>query len=155
MRDLARLLQKEIELEIRGEKTDLDKSILDALSEPLAHLVRNASDHGIESASERQLSGKPARATIQLNAYHDGDQVVIEISDDGRGLDRDKIGLSAIKKVLASSNGRRRYPVDRTGSSAINFYAWIQYRRRDHGDIGTGRRLGCRKGRPRKFEGHG
>ena len=108
VRDLARLLQKEIQLEIRGEKTDLDKSILDALSEPLAHLVRNAADHGIEPAPERQLSGKPARATIQLNAYHDGDQVVIEISDDGRGLDRDKIGLSAVKKGLLTADEATR-----------------------------------------------
>jgi len=108
VRDLARLLQKDIQLEIRGEKTDLDKSILDALSEPLAHLVRNAADHGIEAAVERQRGGKPVRATIQLNAYHDGDQVVIEISDDGRGLDRDKIGLSAVKKGLLTADEATR-----------------------------------------------
>jgi two-component system chemotaxis sensor kinase CheA len=108
VRDLARLLQKEIQLEIRGEKTDLDKSILDALAEPLAHLVRNAADHGIEPAQERQLSGKPTRATIQLNAYHDGDQVVIEISDDGRGLDRDKIGRSAVNKGLLTTDEAAR-----------------------------------------------
>ena len=108
VRDLARLLQKDIQLEIQGEKTDLDKSILDALSEPLAHLVRNAADHGIEAASERQRSGKPARATLRLNAYHDGDQVVIEISDDGRGLDRDKIGQSAAKKGILTADEAAR-----------------------------------------------
>jgi two-component system chemotaxis sensor kinase CheA len=108
VRDLAHLLQKEIELEIRGEKTDLDKSILDALSEPLAHLVRNAADHGLEAVPERKLAGKPARATIQLNAYHDGDQVVIEISDDGRGLDRDKIALSAVKKGILTADDAAR-----------------------------------------------
>ena len=63
----------------------MDKSILDALAEPLAHLIRNAADHGIETASERAAAGKPVRGTVRLDAYHEGDQVVIEVSDDGRG----------------------------------------------------------------------
>ena len=91
VRDVARLRGKDINLEITGENTDLDKGILDALADPLAHLVRNAADHGIEMAAQRQAAGKPPRGTIRLNAYHDGDQVVIEVSDDGRGLDREKI----------------------------------------------------------------
>lgn len=102
VRDVARLRGKDINLEIAGENTDLDKGILDALADPLAHLVRNAADHGIEMAAQRQAAGKPPRGTIRLNAYHDGDQVVIEISDDGRGLDREKIVRRAIEGRIIS-----------------------------------------------------
>jgi two-component system chemotaxis sensor kinase CheA len=91
VRDLAKQLNKDVSLELAGQNTDLDKSILDALAEPIAHLVRNAAGHGIESAADREAAGKPARGTIRLNAFHEGDQVVIEVSDDGRGLDREKI----------------------------------------------------------------
>lgn len=100
VRDVARLRGKDINLEITGENTDLDKGILDALADPLAHLVRNAADHGIEMAAQRQAAGKPPRGTIRLNAYHDGDQVVIEISDDGGGLDREKIVQRAIERGI-------------------------------------------------------
>jgi len=103
VRDVARLRNKEIALEIMGQNTDLDKSILDALADPLAHIVRNAADHGIETAAEREAAGKPVRGTICLNAYHDGDQVVIEVSDDGRGLDRDKIVRRAIERGLLAA----------------------------------------------------
>jgi two-component system, chemotaxis family, sensor kinase CheA len=103
VRDVARLLHKEISLEIAGQNTDLDKSILDRLADPLAHLVRNAADHGIESAEERERVGKPTRGTIRLNAHHDGDQVVIEVSDDGRGLDRGKIVRRAIERGLLAA----------------------------------------------------
>jgi two-component system chemotaxis sensor kinase CheA len=100
VRDVAKLRHKEIGLEITGQNTDLDKGILDALAEPLAHLVRNAADHGIEPAAERQAAGKPARGTIRLHARHEGDQVVIEVSDDGRGLDRQKIVRRAIERGI-------------------------------------------------------
>jgi two-component system chemotaxis sensor kinase CheA len=103
VRDVARLRNKDIALELAGQTTDLDKSILDALSDPLAHLVRNAADHGIEVASERQAAGKPPRGTIRLNAYHDGDQVVIEVSDDGHGLDRSKIVRRAVERGIVSA----------------------------------------------------
>lgn len=97
VRDVAKSRNKDIALEISGQTTDLDKSILDALAEPLAHIVRNAADHGIESTTERLAAGKPARGTVRLNAYHEGDQVVIEISDDGHGLDREKIINRAVE----------------------------------------------------------
>lgn len=97
VRDVAKQRAKDIALEVAGQNTDLDKGILDALAEPLAHLVRNSADHGIESPSERTAAGKPARGTVFLNAYHKGDQVVIEVSDDGRGLDREKILKRAIE----------------------------------------------------------
>ena len=104
VRDVSRLLHKEISLDLTGENTDLDKSILDALSEPLAHLVRNAADHGVETTAERQAAGKPACGTIRLNAYHDGDQVVIEVSDDGKGLDREKIARRAVEKGIVTAD---------------------------------------------------
>lgn len=104
VRDVARLRNKDISVEITGQTTDLDKSILDALADPLAHVVRNAADHGIETASQREAAGKPARGTICLNAYHDGDQVVIEVSDDGRGLDREKIVARAIERGIIAAD---------------------------------------------------
>jgi two-component system chemotaxis sensor kinase CheA len=108
VRDVARLRNKEIGLEISGQNTDLDKGILDSLADPLAHLVRNAADHGIEMSAERQAAGKPSRGTIRLNAYHDGDQVVIEVSDDGHGLDREKIVRRAIERgILAAEEAVR------------------------------------------------
>ncbi len=102
VRDVAKLCGKDIALEVAGEHTDLDKSILDALAEPLTHLVRNAVDHGIEPADERLTAGKPARGTVYLNAYHQGTQVVIEVRDDGRGIDpvliREQAVLSGLLK---------------------------------------------------------
>jgi two-component system chemotaxis sensor kinase CheA len=103
VRDVAKQRGKEISLEIAGQNTDLDKGILDALAEPLAHLVRNSADHGIESPAERRAAGKPARGTVFLDAYHEGDQVVIEVSDDGRGLDREKILKRAIERGTISA----------------------------------------------------
>ena len=104
VRDVGKQLNKDIGLEIAGQNTDLDKSILDALAEPIAHLVRNAAGHGIELAAEREAAGKPARGTIRLNAYHEGDQVVIEVSDDGRGLDSDKIAQRALERGILSAD---------------------------------------------------
>ena len=103
VRDVAKLRNKEIGLELAGQNTDLDKGILDALAEPLAHLVRNAADHGIESATDREAAGKPVRGTIRLNAYHEGNQVVIEVRDDGRGLNREKILQRAIQQGIVSA----------------------------------------------------
>jgi two-component system, chemotaxis family, sensor kinase CheA len=103
VRDVARMRSKDIALELAGQTTDLDKSILDALGDPLAHLVRNAADHGIETTAERQAAGKSPRGTIRLNAYHDGDQVVIEVSDDGHGLDREKIVHRAIERGIVTA----------------------------------------------------
>ena len=103
VRDVAKSRGKDVTLEITGQNTDLDKSILDALAEPLAHLVRNAADHGVESPAERHAVGKPSRGTIRLNAYHDCDHVVIEVADDGRGLDRTKILHRAVERGILSS----------------------------------------------------
>jgi len=105
VRDVAKQRNKNVALEMAGQNTDLDKTILDALAEPLAHLVRNAADHGIENPAERQAAGKPARGVVRLDAYHEGDQVVIEVSDDGRGLDRAKILAAAIERGIVTPTG--------------------------------------------------
>jgi two-component system chemotaxis sensor kinase CheA len=100
VRDVAKSCGKEVNLAITGQDTDLDKSILDMLAEPLAHLVRNAVDHGIESPAERINDGKPAQGTVTLDAYHQGNQIVIEVADDGRGLDRDRLIAKAVERGL-------------------------------------------------------
>jgi two-component system chemotaxis sensor kinase CheA len=113
VRDVAKLCGKDIALEVAGEHTDLDKGILDALAEPLTHLVRNAVDHGIEPSSERLNSGKPARGTVFLNAYHQGTQVVIEVRDDGRGIDLDIIRNQAVRNgLLKAEDAQRLDPQD-------------------------------------------
>lgn len=97
VRDVAKARKKEIAIEMAGQNTDLDKSVLDALAEPMAHLIRNAADHGIETPEERLVNGKSARGTIHLDAYHQGNQVVIEISDDGRGINHEKLMRKAVE----------------------------------------------------------
>ena len=96
VRDVAKARKKEIAIEMAGQNTDLDKSVLDALADPMAHLVRNAADHGIETPEERLVHGKSARGTIRLDAYHQGNQVVIEVSDDGRGINHEKLMRKAV-----------------------------------------------------------
>jgi two-component system, chemotaxis family, sensor kinase CheA len=108
VRDIAKLCGKDIALEVAGEHTDLDKGILDALAEPLTHLVRNAVDHGIEPAGERLGAGKQARGTVSLNAYHQGAQVVIEVHDDGRGIDLDLIREQAVRNALIKQEDAER-----------------------------------------------
>jgi two-component system chemotaxis sensor kinase CheA len=97
VRDVSRQCGREVELALSGQDTDLDKGILDAIAEPLTHLVRNAVSHGIEPAEERRKQGKAAQGVVRLNAYHHGNQVVVEVSDDGRGIDAQKIRTKAIE----------------------------------------------------------
>jgi two-component system chemotaxis sensor kinase CheA len=97
VRDLAKARGKEIHLEIAGAETDLDKTIVDEVGEPLMHLVRNCVDHGIEPGDVRVARGKPRHGTIKLNAYHEGNQVIIEISDDGGGIDLQRVREKAIR----------------------------------------------------------
>jgi two-component system chemotaxis sensor kinase CheA len=108
VRDVAKIDNKEITIEMSGQNTDLDKSVLDALAEPLAHIVRNAADHGIESPQERLARGKPALGTIYLNAFHQGNQVVIVVRDDGRGIDRDRLVRRAIEMQLITEDEAAR-----------------------------------------------
>jgi two-component system, chemotaxis family, sensor kinase CheA len=108
VRDVAKQCGKDVALEVSGQNTDLDKSILDALAEPLMHIVRNSVDHGIEPADERLTVGKPARGTIYLNAYHQGTQVVIEVRDDGRGIDLVRLRATAVEKGILKSEEAQR-----------------------------------------------
>ena len=103
VRDVSRQCNRDVELMVRGQDTDLDKGILDAIAEPLTHMVRNAVSHGIEPAEERQRLGKSPHGVVRLNAYHQGNQVVVEVSDDGRGLDAQKIRAKAIEMGLATA----------------------------------------------------
>ena len=116
VRDVAKQCGKDVALDISGQHTDLDKSILDALGEPLMHLVRNAVDHGIEPADERLTAGKPARGTVYLNAYHQGTQVVIEVRDDGRGIDPAHVRQQAVKRGIIKAEEAARL----TDQEAVN-----------------------------------
>jgi two-component system chemotaxis sensor kinase CheA len=98
--DVARELGKDIELQTSGEDTELDKTVVERIGDPLMHLVRNAMDHGIDAPEVRAERGKPAQGTVALNAYHDSGSIVIEVSDDGGGLNRDKILAKAIERGL-------------------------------------------------------
>ena len=89
VRDLSLELGKKIELQMHGAETELDRQVLEMIKDPLTHMVRNSADHGIEMPAERVAAGKPETGTITLNAYHEGGHIVIEITDDGRGLDID------------------------------------------------------------------
>ncbi|MGB9489422.1 MAG: chemotaxis protein CheA [Terriglobales bacterium] len=100
VRDVAHQSGKEVELVIQGGDTDLDKSILDAIAEPLTHLLRNSVGHGIEPASERVAAGKRPQGTLRLSAYHQGNQVVIEVSDDGGGINIDKVRARAVAQAI-------------------------------------------------------
>ena len=102
VRDVSRQCGREVELDISGQDTDLDKGILDAIAEPLTHLVRNAVSHGIEPTEERRKLGKAPHGVVRLNAYHQGNQVIVEVSDDGRGIDAKKIRAKAIDLGMAT-----------------------------------------------------
>ncbi len=104
VRKLAREVNKEIELVLRGEDTELDKMMVEELSDPLMHIIRNALDHGIESRDERERLGKPAVGRITLNAYQQGNSVVIDVRDDGRGIDPERIRKVAIQRGLIAEN---------------------------------------------------
>ena len=100
VRDLARKLNKEIDLELRGEETDLDKNLVEALADPLVHLIRNSVDHGIELPDEREKKGKPRVGKIILEAKQEGDHILLSITDDGRGMDPDTLRRKAVEKGL-------------------------------------------------------
>lgn len=102
--DLSQELGKEIELVTEGAETELDKSILDQLGEPLVHMLRNSIDHGIEPAEEREANGKPRRGTICMRAVHTGSNVVVSIQDDGRGISRAAVRAKAVEKLLISND---------------------------------------------------
>ncbi len=102
VRDLSREMDKKIELTMLGADTELDRQVLELIKDPLTHMVRNSGDHGLESPSERRAAGKPETGHITLNAFHEGGHIIIEISDDGRGLPLDKIRAKVLKNGLAT-----------------------------------------------------
>mgnify|MGYP000612560922 CR=1 FL=1 len=102
--DLSKKTGKEVELILKGEQTELDKTVMEQIGDPLVHLVRNAVDHGIESAEVRLANGKPQKGTIMLNAYHQGGSIVIEIKDDGGGIDREAVFNKALEKGIVDDS---------------------------------------------------
>ena len=108
VRDISRASGKQVRLEIAGEKTELDKRMIDELGDPLVHLVRNSADHGIEPPDEREAAGKPRQGTVTLDAFHRGNSIVIEVRDDGKGLDADRILRKALDKGLVTEADAQR-----------------------------------------------
>ncbi|AUZ58190.1 Signal transduction histidine kinase CheA [Pseudomonas sp. XWY-1] len=108
VRDLARQLKKEINLELVGEETDLDKNLVEALADPLVHLVRNAVDHGIEMPDEREASGKARTGRVVLSAEQEGDHILLSISDDGKGMDPNILRAKAVEKGLMDKDAAER-----------------------------------------------
>ena len=106
IRDLSRDLGKEVKLEMYGEETELDKSVIEVLVDPLVHIIRNAMDHGIELPEDREKAGKPRMGTVVLSASHEGNLIIIKISDDGKGMIPQKIFESAVKKGLVSADAK-------------------------------------------------
>ena len=104
VRDASQRCNRQVVLQISGQDTDLDKGLLDAIAEPLTHIVRNAISHGIESPAERVQAGKPAVGTITLDACHQANQLIVEVSDDGRGVDAEKIKAKAVRTGLVSAD---------------------------------------------------
>jgi len=104
VRDLSKSLNKKIHLEIEGEDTELDKSVIEDLLDPIMHSVRNSIDHGIESAEERRAAGKPEEGTVLLKAANEGNMIVIEIGDDGKGIDVESVKAKAVERGLISPN---------------------------------------------------
>ncbi|HXX62762.1 MAG TPA: chemotaxis protein CheA [Bacteroidota bacterium] len=116
IRDLMKETGKQISLEISGEETELDKTIIEELNDPLVHLIRNAADHGIESPEERQKAGKPQVGNVRVKAEHDGNHIVIRIEDDGKGMDPEKLKARAVEKGLITEAQAR----EMTMSEALN-----------------------------------
>ncbi|MHB1730529.1 MAG: chemotaxis protein CheA, partial [Leptospirillum sp.] len=108
VRDLSRKLGKEARLELSGEETELDKSVIEEIGDPLVHIIRNAIDHGLEMPEERLAAGKNAEGIVRISAYQEGNSIVIEISDDGRGVNVDRVRKKAIERNLISASDADR-----------------------------------------------
>ena len=108
IRDITRGNGKDIQLVIRGDKTELDKRMIDELGDPLIHMVRNSADHGIESPEDRVAAGKPKQGTVTLDAFHRGNKIFVQVRDDGRGLDPEKLKQKAIQKGIISAQDAER-----------------------------------------------
>lgn len=108
VRDLARAMNKEVDLKLFGEETELDKSIIEEIGDPLVHLIRNSVDHGVEMPSERETKSKPKRGTVKLSAYQEGNNIVLAIEDDGKGIDVERLKEKIVEKGFASEDDLER-----------------------------------------------
>ena len=120
IRDLANTRGKLVRLEVHGEETELDKGIVDALGEPLTHIIRNLVDHGIESPEQRRAAGKPEEGTVTLRAYHEAAQIVIEAADDGRGIDTVKLKRKAVAMGLLGAAEAEKISAGRCRATALS-----------------------------------
>ena len=142
VRDLSAELGKPIDFEMHGAETELDRQVLDFIRDPLIHMVRNSADHGLETAAERRAAGKPERGTIRLSACHEGGHILIEVSDDGRGLDTARIRAKALAKGLASEA-----EIEKLTEAQIQkfiFMPGLLDRRAGHEGVRPRHRHGCR-----------
>ncbi len=137
MRDLVRELGKEFELVMSGEDTEVDRTIVDELGDPLIHLLRNAADHGIEDPEERVKNGKSRSGLIKLSAYHDGNNVVIEVEDDGKGINLEKVKQKAIEKGLLKED-----QIDLSDQEIIDFLFMPSFSTKDKVTNLSGRGVG-------------
>lgn len=108
VRDLARQSGKEVELLITGEETELDKTVIEEIGDPLVHLIRNSIDHGIETSAQREVAGKPSKGILSLSAYQEGQHIIVSVSDDGKGIDPDAVRAAAVEKGLVSAEEAAR-----------------------------------------------
>lgn len=115
VRDMARDLGKQIELVLEGTDTELDKTLIEAVRDPITHIIRNAIDHGLEAPADRKTAGKSESGRIRVRAFHEGGQVIVEIQDDGCGLSRKRIGAKAVERGLLSKEA-----VDRLSDREVN-----------------------------------
>lgn len=116
VRDITKSIGKDVDLKISGEETEVDKSVTELIGDPMVHIIRNAVDHGLESAEERRLKGKPERGTISISACQQGTQIIIEVSDDGKGINVERVKKKALEKSLITEEEAQRM----TDETAIN-----------------------------------
>jgi two-component system chemotaxis sensor kinase CheA len=138
VRDLSSKLGKHVELELVGQDTELDRTVVDALGDPLVHLVRNALDHGLETPADREAAGKPAAGTVRISARHAGGNVVITVTDDGRGVDRHAVIAKALRAGLITAEQAEGSDMAR----AIELLFTPGFSTRDHADDISGRGVG-------------
>ena len=138
VRDLSTKLGKHVELELVGQDTELDRTVVDALGDPLVHLVRNALDHGLEPPAEREAAGKPPAGTVRISARHAGGNVVITVADDGRGVDRHAVAAKAVRAGLITPEQADAIDMAR----AIELLFTPGFSTRDHADDISGRGIG-------------
>ena len=138
VRDLSTKLGKHVELELVGQDTELDRTVVDAIGDPLVHLVRNALDHGLETPADREAAGKPAAGTVRISARHAGGNVVITVADDGRGVDRRAVAAKAVRAGLIAPEQADAIDMAR----AIELLFTPGFSTRDHADDISGRGIG-------------